>query len=316
MDQAFASDDERLRVFLPERTSGGLTDLLEVIGRCELMITVEAWDRLYQDLRDVELFAPPETGQRDPACSRRSYFDLVGTPEGTAFEAAFQGLSSVDRTAKSFCDDYSRRVKEALENEFYVKVEISRLVKMNLRHTCESMVSSLCDFLNASPGTGITITLRVPPKRGDSLRQGVQGGNKSKPAEEFCELPGLQWKEVSITFVSDNSVKIQARTIVKTYSFITMGFADTRKVDQPDSRWVILRSMAEAGGEISRKNKGTLHRLHASVKTAVKEIRQRLQEFLGISDDPFCSYRKVRAYKPKFKLIDGRPADPNQREDD
>jgi hypothetical protein len=75
-------------------------------------------------------------------------------PGGAAFEAAFQGLSSVEGTANAFWDDFSRRLNEALENEFEEEVEIRRKVKKKFTHKFKPVVSAYADLYIAHLSAG------------------------------------------------------------------------------------------------------------------------------------------------------------------
>lgn len=61
--------------------------------------------------------------------------------------------------------------------------------------------------------------------------------------------------------------------------------------------------LANQGGEIRWSAKGQPHvKDHAKAK--IKIIRKRLREVMQIDDDPFKPYRRVKAYKTKFRIID------------
>jgi hypothetical protein len=119
----------------------------------------------------------------------------------------------------------------------------------------------------------------------------------------FPSPPDLRWDEVNIFFVSDTSIKIRARDISKTFTFAEIGFKDRRKGDMPDSRWAILKRFAERQGRVEYADKldcKTFDRM----KAAVKDLRKRLCSIMGITDDPFYPYRKVKGYETKFSITD------------
>lgn len=121
----------------------------------------------------------------------------------------------------------------------------------------------------------------------------------------FPYLKGLKWNEVTMTVISHHAIKIQARDICKKFTYAEMGFKDNRKGDMSDSRWKVLLEMAKAGGWADWSNR-VGEKVGADVKTAIKDIRKRLQNLMRIADDPFENYRKVKGYKPKFRLLDQR----------
>lgn len=121
--------------------------------------------------------------------------------------------------------------------------------------------------------------------------------------QRFSILSNLHWGEVCMTFVSNDSIKLQARDICERYTFAEIGFKDRRKGDLPDSRWEVLRDdFAENEGEISFKNRKT----QWDLKAAVKEINQRLRTIFPIQENPISYDKRGRAYKTKFKIIDKR----------
>ena len=127
------------------------------------------------------------------------------------------------------------------------------------------------------------------------------GSNTSR----FPYIAGLRWEEVTITFISDDSVKVSAREVSRKFIFAELGFKDNRKGDMPDTRWALLRELAAHSGEIAWDT--PVERKAKSIaKAAIKDIRRKLKAFMGIEDDPFFEYRKLKAYKTKFTLSDGR----------
>jgi hypothetical protein len=127
----------------------------------------------------------------------------------------------------------------------------------------------------------------------------------------FPQLDGLQWEEVTIAFISSESVMISARKISKTYTYAEIGFKDRTKREGPDTRWAFLKELAINQGELSWQtpvDKKTRNR----AKAAIKDLRQRLRAIIKIDDDPFFPYRKYNKYMTKFVLRDEK-FDPSRR---
>ncbi len=114
--------------------------------------------------------------------------------------------------------------------------------------------------------------------------------------------PGRRWEDVTITFISHDSVRIEAGDLDKRLHFAEMGFKDGRKGDIPDTRWAILREFAARNGTISWSDINVKH--SDKMKSAIKDIRKRLKAVLGVAEDPFYPYRQVKAYKTRFTLRD------------
>jgi len=121
------------------------------------------------------------------------------------------------------------------------------------------------------------------------------------PLDDFQALEGLSWKEITITFTTDESLRIQARQLRRRFTFAVIGFEDKRKGDLPDSRWQILcEDFAQNNGEVTIATQFTKFNL----KAGVWEINKRLKELFNISDRPiFFDHRKT-AYITKFLIRD------------
>jgi hypothetical protein len=151
----------------------------------------------------------------------------------------------------------------------------------------------------------------VPHKAGASEpEEDVRGpgaispGRVKRPSRHFPKIDGLRWEEVIITFVSNDSVRIAARGQRQRMTFVEMGFADGRKGDRPDSRWSILHGMALHEGLINWKSGWVDPKLRNNLSAAISAINKRLRTVMQIDEKPFEPYKKLKMYKPKFKLRD------------
>jgi hypothetical protein len=122
---------------------------------------------------------------------------------------------------------------------------------------------------------------------------GMSPGRDKMPRRLFPKIEGLRWEEVRITFVSNYAVRITARGQNLRMNYVDMGFADRRKTDLPDSRWVILREMACNGGSINWESRWVLPKDRNKVSSAISEISRRLVDILKISERPFEPYKKL-----------------------
>jgi hypothetical protein len=116
----------------------------------------------------------------------------------------------------------------------------------------------------------------------------------------FPDLPELQWEEITIAFASHDSLRIQARNITKTVTYIDMGFRDKRKGDLPVKSWEFLRDLAENKGEI----KGNSRAFNTKNRSRVKELRKILRNYFRIKSDPFFNYKKCGSYRTVFTIKD------------
>ena len=123
-----------------------------------------------------------------------------------------------------------------------------------------------------------------------------------KVTAKFPSPPGLTWEKVTITFVSNDSARVSACGTCKTYTFSDLGFSDRRKGDRPNTRWSILKKLAEHGGRLEWNTNLTREEKNR-LQTAIKDIRKRLQALTGLTDDPFHRYREKKAYETRFTIL-------------
>lgn len=123
-----------------------------------------------------------------------------------------------------------------------------------------------------------------------------------KMIEHFPSPPGLKWEDVSINFVSDDSIRIQALEITKRYLFSAIGFTDRRRGDRPDGLWELLKLFAKRNGRIDYGIDRPDSKRFMRMKASVRRLRKRLREIFGLEADPFLPYRKVKAYETKFSM--------------
>jgi hypothetical protein len=96
---------------------------------------------------------------------------------------------------------------------------------------------------------------------------------------------GLNWKQVKIRFLSEFRVQITVGDVICTLNYEELGFADRRSRDKkkPNSAWLMLRQLAEAGGIIHASE---THGDWTIVEKRMQEVRKALRRQFGISEDP------------------------------
>ena len=129
--------------------------------------------------------------------------------------------------------------------------------------------------------------------------------NKRRELNVTARFPspsGLCWEAITISFVSDESVRVSAKRVSKTYTFTDMGFRDGRKGDRPNSRWSILKKLAEHEGRLDWDSNLTAKQRNC-LQAAIGFIKRCLQAMTGLTDDPFHDYRKKKGYEAKFTIV-------------
>lgn len=130
----------------------------------------------------------------------------------------------------------------------------------------------------------------------------------------FEEIQDLEWKRISISFISDEKVRIRARTTDKVFSFEGLGFANQKKTKlSPVKSWIVLREVFAASktnpGEADCKSVSSEYQ--KCLPNDIKDIRRRLKKYFGINENPFHPYKGKAAVKQntwitKFNISDDR----------
>ena len=146
-------------------------------------------------------------------------------------------------------------------------------------------------------------------------RQSTAESPDNRPTQP-CKFPtpkGTIWEEITITFVSNESIRIKARDVTRTYPFSQIGFRDHRRIDKPNSIWKLFDVLSTMNGHLDWKaldRRGrTVHVDQKQIQKRISILRKLLQNLIGLSDDPFYPYRKRKAYEARFSLRDERPLD-------
>ena len=263
--------------------SGGLSDMFALIGYVETEL------RLGSVSKTVETFSHMFLRNE----RRRSYF----LPFDNYYHAIAEiGRHDIDRLLTSYdtlarhepilWSSYVDRVRDALENEFYENVTIQSPVKRRYSRQYQSHVASYGEWFKIHLETCGIMPRLSPPD--------------SSYVTQFPPMENLRWEEVTITFISNDVIRVSARRKKRDYHFAKIGFEDGRKAERPDTRWLVLKRLAELG-EISWRA-DVDQKTRDKAKSAIRDIRPRLRRLIDISDDPFHKYKKKHGYKPKFTL--------------
>jgi len=139
----------------------------------------------------------------------------------------------------------------------------------------------------------------LDPNRPTSLQASSQ--QRTKENSIFPTPPGTPWEEVTIDFIEENKVKVEAGSKVNEYFYDKIGFGKKRD-GKPTRLWGVFRNLAMLNGcasaddltreEIKRKN----------VSKYISDLRTKLFELTGIRGDPFFDVAKISNYQAKFHL--------------
>lgn len=121
------------------------------------------------------------------------------------------------------------------------------------------------------------------------------------PIIPFPTPKGTSWFDVSIRFLSNETAELRAGSKSEGKNFAEMGFMDNR-TKSPGKLWKVLILFGQRNGEISWETLGLPHDIQKNFKKHIQRLRYRLKQLFQIEDDPFEEYRRVKAYKTKFKI--------------
>lgn len=147
---------------------------------------------------------------------------------------------------------------------------------------------------------------------GDSAKHEHAGEAAAKTEEEAPEQPAKatngastdrsdrrpqNWKEVKISFISDERVQITVGGQTETRNYTELGFED-RRDGKPNKAWLTLRELADLDGTIGAAK---TRQEWPKVEKRIQAIRKVLRRRFGISADP-VPFRKGSGYRACFRI--------------
>jgi hypothetical protein len=125
-----------------------------------------------------------------------------------------------------------------------------------------------------------------------------RAGRSVYQVRRFPTPPGTTWDRVSIVITADeDAAQVSAGGVTEPVTPAEMGMAHPRNPSRFLESWKLLVRLA-AYGPIRPDSRDF------SLKTPkrVERLRDDLQAFFGIPDDPFHPYRQAGGYTPRFNL--------------
>ncbi|MEW8070698.1 MAG: hypothetical protein AB2826_09755 [Candidatus Thiodiazotropha sp.] len=120
----------------------------------------------------------------------------------------------------------------------------------------------------------------------------------STPANPFPLMDSLQWKEINIIFISDDTVRLIARDKSVLVTYAEMGFKNRRDA-KPSKAWEAMLN------QFANTETGTKKDYDPNLKSRVKEIRSALKSYFKIDSDPFLPF-KDGGWVPRVRIYDKR----------
>jgi hypothetical protein len=157
----------------------------------------------------------------------------------------------------------------------------------------------------------------------DALEFELKNKKQKKNIKYFQKIEGLNWSEITITFINHDKIKVIAQSKYShNFNFNEIGF-ENHKTRNPDKIWELfnLFSIAKAYNNIlSFSNTKDIYN-ETLLRRNISTLRGRLRNFMQIKDDPFYPYNFInpikpeKGYKPKFSIRTNLEVDKNNNAD-
>jgi hypothetical protein len=135
---------------------------------------------------------------------------------------------------------------------------------------------------------------------------------ESQKSTTLC-APGTQWKDITITLVSDEMVRIQTPDWDKRLTYHQLDMVDKRKGDSSGYLWALFKLFAENDGFIFSQNP----KYDPKLPDTAKRLNTHLKKFFGINESIYTGhYKKERGYRTKIKFRDATHKSPTDYQPD
>jgi len=130
-------------------------------------------------------------------------------------------------------------------------------------------------------------------------RQEAQGQLEPRNSEP-APAGGQQtdWENITITFLSDERVEVEALGGRETRNYAEMGFQDKRS-GKPNQGWGVLRALAQTKGVIPSSARNSIEFI--AMAKRIERMRRTLRQHFGIPSDP-VPLDPVRGYCCRFQI--------------
>ena len=131
---------------------------------------------------------------------------------------------------------------------------------------------------------------------------------KGKKRIHLPHFKSTDWSKITIRFVDERNVIIQADSKQITSDFEALGFADGKK-NKPDSVWAFLLGLAKNNGETKKLSTP----IPDTIRQQKRKLTERLRKVFKNDSEPFYDPTETQTYRIKINLIppqleEARPA--------
>lgn len=148
---------------------------------------------------------------------------------------------------------------------------------------------------------GFLVTLCPVAEVLDPVRERlIQQRNIKAPEHRFPTPLGTTWSQITIRFITQHQVHIQASAESGTFEYTQMGMANTRKKPpEPNVQWQLLIDFAENRGEVTWRSTAA----HPKKQKRKEQLAKALRNFFGIDEEPFETLPKGLGWRACFTVM-------------
>lgn len=274
---------------MPRSVTGGLSNLLELIGHCEIELRSGVHHILKEELLQLTRCADLEglAALLGPA-GYLGALDKAWRPQldevlNRAWERHRKGWSY-------FWQGYETRFTNAFESGFRRTVSLHFSVLPQHADDFGRYVHVV--------GEHVRVHQEVSGQIPQDLLPRIPGTGKGKKVTAPFDTPhGARWEDVKIRFRDGHSVSVDIQGVKEVLNYVQMGMVDVRSAS-PTKQWDLLLQLAQGHGLLAWGMPGAQRKNQKRRERLARD----LQHFFRIDGDPFRLLEGKEGWQTRFHL--------------
>lgn len=211
----------------------------------------------------------------------RSYWQLITNKKIS---------SRIDKLMSEFWEyhQHEDRLNQELNERLATDLSKKLRVPLHVKAEYYDMLESAAQFIEKAKNVHIDVVMNF--MKTASQRPGIM---------PIRLPPGVGWNGLTIEFLDDCRVKIVARGFSQVASYSELIGFQNQRTKKPNDQWEFLKLLAKNNGELSWDYQNAT----ISGKKKKQLLAEALRNVFQLNEDPFYSYRIIKAYKVKFTLL-------------
>ncbi len=273
---------------MPRSVTGGLSNLLELIGHCE----IEIQQGTYHDTT-TELVACARGAGMDPLANLLApsgYWAALGKEWRPQLDEILNRHWERNSQRSHFWPGFLARVDGILEKQLRRTVSPEFKVKREHLSRFEPYLRSLGEYVLTTLDVGGAIS-------DDLLPRSPAAARSKKGMASFPTPPRATWGDVAIRFRDEHTVSVDVRGVKGVLNYSQMGMANRRSTN-PTKQWNLLRDFAAGHGLLAWGMRGA----GREKQKRRERLARDLQSFFRIAGDPFRLLEDKKGWQTRFRL--------------